>query len=132
MSVNMALAERQGLTEEEIRGIEDIHVLLECLMETSKHGYSEILYRFTEGAEYILQEVWGFPYDPSKHTWKYRYKFKAEWVGTKWRCTKTGEAFTVPVDVEEKKCYSWGEAMLDVGVLDGYCRMSNCVKVEDT
>ena len=132
MSVNMALAERQGLTEEDIRGIEAIHNLLERMMEISKHGYSEFLYRFIEDTEYILQDVWGFPQDPSKHTWKYRYKFKTAWVGTKWRCTETGEMFTVPVDVEEKDCYYWGEAMLDVGVLDGYCRMSNCVKVEGT
>lgn len=132
MTVNKALAERQGLTEEEIEEIEDIHEGLDWVLKTyPSTRFYQGLYDHIERVEFRLQDLWGFPQDPTKHTWKYRYKFKTEWVGTKWRCTETGDMFTVPVDVEEKDCYYWGKAMLDVGVLDVYCRMSNCARVEE-
>lgn len=49
----------------------------------------------------------------------YTSKFRPEeWAGRTFRCTETGESFTMPVDVRPKRFYSVGEGYIDVG--DGY------------
>lgn len=43
---------------------------------------------------------------------------KDEWIGRTFRCTVTGELFTIPKDVSRGRFYSFGESFIDVG--DGY------------
>lgn len=130
--INMRLAKARGLSDEEIEKIEYLHWVLElCLEHGCLHGYDEDKYKAVEQFEYLLQDLWGFPRDSGRHTWKHRYKFKSQWAGRTFQCNTTGKKFTIPNSVEERDFYSFGEAFVDVGRLDYYFRYTNCEKVED-
>lgn len=45
-------------------------------------------------------------------------EFRDKWVGRTFKCTVTGEIFTVPASANYRDYYTFGEAMLDLG--DGY------------
>jgi hypothetical protein len=45
-------------------------------------------------------------------------EFRAKWVGRTFKCTVTGEIFTVPENAYYRDYYTFGQASLDLG--DGY------------
>lgn len=122
--INMQLAKARGLSDEEIEKIEYLHWVLDlCLERGCLYGYDEDLYKAVEQFEYILQDLWGFSQDAKEHKWKHRYKFKCQWAGRKFRCTHTGEEFTIPNSVEERDYFSFGKSAIDVGRLGSYSRI---------
>jgi len=59
--------------------------------------------------------------------------FKPEkWVGKQFKCTETGEIFTVPSDVRPGDFYQFGNCFIDVG--DGYySRMGgSIIQIQDS
>lgn len=119
MTINMQLAKLKGLCEEDIEHINLIHEELEVLL---KCKYSKQIYETIENLEYLLQHLWGFPQDPSYHTWKKRYEFKCQWANRTFRCKDTGVEFTIPEGVEEGAFFIIGKGWLDVGRLNAYSR----------
>lgn len=74
--INMALAERVGLSAQSIYDIEDLHKGLACILREPKrfsrspaHAVQQI-----ESYEYALQEVWGFPQSKNHHRYWHRVK----------------------------------------------------------
>jgi len=126
--INRELAERMGLSEDDIDLIRSIR---NEILLTIKEGktFNQDEYDFIERAEFLLQELWGFPKDASKHTWKNRYKFKCQWAGRKFQCTETAEVFTIPDTVEETDFYPVGKGYIDVGRLDSYNRWSGVKEI---
>ena len=129
MAINMQLAEDLGLSQANISDIEEIHEYLECLLESCDEGYCPEYYDYIEQLEFLLQRLWGFEQDEKRHTWKHLYKFRCQWVGRKFKCLTTGEELMIPDKVYPKEYLTFGEAGVDLGVLDGYYRMNNCEEV---
>lgn len=131
MVANRFLAKTRGLSEKDIQRIDDIHLYLEgfiedCVIKNKEE--SEVLEEI-EKWEFLLQEIWGFPLDKSKHTWKNRYLFKKQWAFTTWECEETGESFTIPYEVEETDFYVIGNGFVDVGRFLGYYRVSGVKQI---
>lgn len=133
MTANRALANLRGVSEEVCLLIDGVHDCIQNLMKLTHHNGADEdnVFLAIESVECVLQELWRFPVDKNRHTWKHRYKFKCRWAGTKWKCNTTGVIFTVPDDVRERDFFTFGEALLDVGRREYYCRMSGCHKVEE-
>ena len=130
MAINWQLAEDLGLSEEVIFKIEEIHEELGCLLEACDEGYRPEYFDYIEQLEFLLQGLWGFEQNEERHTWKHLYKFRCQWVGRKFRCLTTGEELVIPDKVYPRDYLSFGEAGVDVGVLDGYYRMNNCEEIK--
>lgn len=127
---NKQLADQMGVPQEHRDRIDDIHNILEELLKPENR--SSDTYHKIEELEYELQHLWGFPKDPSKHTWKKEYLFRCAWAGATLECVKSGERFTIPENVKERDCFFFGDgAMIDVGRLYSYYRLSGCFVVED-
>lgn len=123
--INKTLAEKQGLDDETITEIEQIHSLLQSLLEKANLGvFNTSVYNAIEKLEFQAQELWGFKQDPGYHTWKRLYEFRCQWVGRKFQCGKTGEIFTIPEDVMERDFFRVGDGWVDVGRLNFYSRFS--------
>ena len=59
-------------------------------------------------------------------------EFRKVWVGRTFKCTDTGETFTIPDDVYECDFFKIGNGYLDVGRYDYYCRwIGDIVEVSD-
>ena len=133
MACNLKLAELRGIDEDSIDMINKCHKLLEDLIDLAHFkntdDYNDKILQSIEALEYELQRLWKFDVDGKYHTWKYLYKFKADWVGRTYQCDVTGETLTIPKNVVERFFYEVGEGFLDVGVLDGYCRRSGVKEV---
>ena len=130
MAINRLLAEDLGLSEEVIFKMEEIHEELGCLLASCEEGYHQEYYDRIEQLEFSRQELWGFLQNKEMHTWKHLYKFRCHWVGRKFRCLTTGEELVIPDKVFPKDYLSFGEAGVDLGVLDGYYRMNNCEEIK--
>lgn len=131
MAANRFLAKTRGLSEKDIQRIDDIHLYLEWFIEdcvTKNKDESKVLEEI-EKWEFLLQEIWGFPKDPSKHVWKDKYLFKKQWAFTTWECEETGELFTIPYEVEETDFYVIGNGFIDVGRFPGYYRVSGVKQI---
>ena len=131
MAANRFLAKSRGLSEEDIQRIDNIHDHLEGFIEDcviKNKDESEALEEI-EKWEFLLQELWGFPLDSSKHTWKNQYLFKLQWAFTTWECVETGEQLTIPYGVEETDFYTVGKGWLDVGRLGRYSRVSGVKQI---
>lgn len=135
MACNLKLAERRGIDEDSIDMINKCHKLLEDLIDLAHFkntdDYNENILQSIEALEYELQRLWKFEVSDKYHTWKYLYKFKADWVGRIYQCDVTGEVFTIPKNVVERCFYGIGDGWIDVGVLDGYHRWSGVKEIYD-
>ena len=133
MTANRELAKRRDLSDEDISQIDEIHEQLESLItKRSPLGvFNQAVYDKIEDLEFRAQELWGFPQDKNFHTWKHVYEFKCQWVGRKFRCTKTGEEFTIPEDVYETAFYKIGEGYVDTGRLNFYSRFSGVQEIKE-
>lgn len=130
MAINKQLAEDLGISEGNIYHIQVIHFELEDLLATCAEGYQPEVYKRIEEQEFALQGLWGFPRNEELHTWKHLYKFRCHWVGRRFKCLTTGEELEVPDKAFPKDYLSFGEAGVDLGVLDGYYRLNNCEEIK--
>ena len=131
MAANRFLAKTRGLSEKDIQRIDDIHIHLEWFIEDcviKNKDESKVLEEI-EKWEFLLQEIWGFPKDPSTHVWKNKYLFKKQWAFTTWECEETGESFTIPYEVEETDFYVIGNGFVDIGRFPGYYRVSGVKQI---
>ena len=133
MAHNKELAKRQGLSEEACIAIDELHKMREQIMARPSMFFesTEEAVEALHGIAFALQWLWGFPLNKKMHKDVFDFEFKQLWAGKKYKCTKTGEVFTIPDDVKECDFFSFGEAFVDVGRRGSYCRMSNCISVED-
>lgn len=127
---NKQLADQRGIPQEDREKIDDLHLELDELLRTTSGGFNQTVYDKIEELENEAQMLWQFSVDPRFHRYKYEYKFKAQWVGRKFRCLTTGEEFVIPDTVQETSFYSFGKAFVDVGRLDCYSRFSNCEEIK--
>ena len=133
MAHNKELAKRQGLSEEACIAIDELHKMREQIMARPSMFFESIeeTVEALHGIAFALQWLWGFPLNKKMHKDVFDFEFKQLWAGKKYKCTKTGEVFTIPDDVKECDFFSFGEAFVDVGRRGSYCRMSNCISVKD-
>lgn len=131
IAVNKELAISRGLSDDDIARIEDVYERIDGLMKIGIHRQGaweeEELEEHITALDYVLQYLWGFRFVKSCHKYLNVYKFKKQWVGRKFKCTSTGEVFTIPFEVMERDFFKVGDGFVDVGRLDAYCRMSSCV-----
>ena len=121
MSINKTLAKERGISQEDQDKIEELHKLLENLINSAvEEGYpdEQKIINLIQEAEYQLQELWGFDKDNSYHTWFKNYLFRSEWAGRVFECKDTGVVFTIPSNVSRGDFFKIGNGFLDVG--DGY------------
>ena len=79
--LNMKLAEKQGLTQEEVRGLETLHLFKDKLFEwaydsvQTGNGLSNVsqkgLVLALEQLEFSMQRLWKFEESKAFHTWWY-------------------------------------------------------------
>ena len=133
MTYNKELAKRQGLSEEACIAIDELHKMREQIMARPSMFFESIgeTVEALHGIAFALQWLWGFPLNKKMHKDVFDFEFKQAWAGKKYKCTKTGEIFTIPEDVKERDFFQFGEAFIDVGRLGAYCRLSNCIAVND-
>ena len=135
MPVNKELAISRGLSDDDIARIEDVHERIDGLMNVGirRPGMwaEEQLEEHITALDYVLQYLWGFQMDKSRHRYLNEYRFKKQWFGRKIKCVSTGEVFTIPFEVRECDFFKVGDGFIDVGRLDAYCRMAGVVEVSD-
>ena len=72
--LNSDLIEQQGVTEEGIKRILDLHklksIVFDCMLDTDDADELHYLADCVEHVEYALQEAWGFPLDRNFHYWR--------------------------------------------------------------
>ena len=74
MAHNVELANRLGICEKNRYLIDQVHQSLETLISRAPQvGFTDSTYRLIESMEFYLQGLWGFEFNPNKHTWKWRY-----------------------------------------------------------
>ena len=121
MSINKTLAEERGISQEDQDKIEELHNLLENLINSAvEEGYPDErkIINLIQEAEYMLQALRNLPCDRKYHTWFKNYLFRSEWVGRKFECKDTGVVFTIPSNVSRGDFFKIGNGFVDVG--DGY------------
>ena len=133
MAHNKELAKKQGLSEEACIAIDVLHKMREQIVSRPDMFFdnTEDAVEALHGISFALQWIWKFPLDKKMHKDVFDFEFKQLWAGKKYKCTKTGEVFTIPDDVKECDFFQFGEAFIDVGRRGSYCRMSNCISVKD-
>lgn len=133
MAHNKELAKRQGLSEEACIAIDVLHKMREQIVSRPDMLFdnTEDAVEALHGISFALQWLWKFPLDKKMHKDVFDFEFNRMWAGLKYRCTKTGEIFTIPENVKECDFFQFGEAFIDVGRRGSYCRMSNCISVKD-
>ena len=133
MAHNKELAKRQGLSEEACIAIDELHKMRDQIVSRPDMFFesTEEAVEALHGIAFALQWLWGFPLNKKMHKDVFDFEFKQLWAGKKYKCTKTGEVFTIPENVKECDFFQFGEAFIDVGRRGSYCRMSNCISVKD-
>ena len=133
MAHNKELAKKQGISQEACIAIDELHKMQEQIVSRPDMFFdnTEDAVEALHGISFALQWLWKFPLDKKMHKDVFDFEFNRMWAGLKYKCTKTGEIFTIPDDVKECDFFSFGEAFVDVGRRGSYCRMSNCISVED-
>lgn len=132
MTASRTLAQLRGVDEATFLEIDKIHESTDnYIKEAIDNNYWEDVVKVAlQDTDFLLQELWGFEEDKSKHTLFKKYLFKKQWYGKKYKCVKTGEEFTIPFDVKECDFYQVGEGFVDVGRLDSYSRFSGVTEVK--
>ena len=133
MAHNKELAKQQGISQEACIAIDEMHKMREQIMARPSMFFesTEEAVEALHGIAFALQWLWGFPLDKKMHKDVEAFEFNQTWQGRKFKCSTTGEVFTIPEDVEECDFFQFGEAFVDVGRRGFYCRMSNCISVKD-
>ena len=133
MAHNKELAKKQGISQEACIAIDELHKMQEQIVSRPDMFFdnTEDAVEALHGISFALQWLWGFPLDKKMHKDVFDFEFNRMWAGLKYKCTKTGEIFTIPDDVKECDFFQFGEAFVDVGRRGSYCRMSNCISVKD-
>lgn len=133
MAHNKELAKRQGLSEETCIAIDELHKMREQIVSCPDMFFDNTgdAVEALHGIAFALQWLWGFPLNKKMHKDVFDFEFNRTWAGLKYRCTETGEVFTIPENVKECDFFQFGEAFIDVGRRSSYCRMSNCISVKD-
>mgnify|MGYP007104197112 FL=1 len=133
MAHSKELAKQQGISQEACIAIDEMHKMREQIMARPSMFFNntEDAVEALHGISFALQWLWGFPLDKKMHKDVFDFEFKQLWAGKKYKCTKTGEIFTIPENVKECDFFQFGEAFIDVGRRGSYCRMSNCISVKD-
>ena len=71
--LNSDLIKQQGITEEGIKRLLDLHklksIVFDCMRDTDDVDELHYLADCVEHVEYALQEAWGFPLDRNFHRW---------------------------------------------------------------
>ena len=131
MKTNREFAEKVGMTENQIIAADEAYSIISMILEHYEAvcDTQEQAVDILHGLEYFLQHLFGLPLDRDKHKYVKQFQFKQQWAGRKWKCNTTGEVFTIPNDVYETAFYSFGNAFVDVGRLNAYCRFSNCTEI---
>lgn len=130
MAVNMVLANRLGISQENIEKINAIHEDITALVDSyeieSQEIYTSTRQQITR-FEFMLQELWGFSQDSRYHTHVQRLADKhlqLEWVGRAFQCVKTRKVKTIEKeDVSERGTWGVGECFIDFGRANGYSRI---------
>lgn len=133
MAHNKELAKQRGISQEACIAIDEMHKMREQIMARPSMFFesTEEAVEALHGIAFALQWLWGFPLNKKMHKDVEDFEFKQLWAGNKYKCTKTGEIFTIPENVKECDFFQFGEAFVDVGRRGSYCRMSNCISVKD-
>ena len=131
MAHSKELAKKQGLSEEDCIAIDVLHKMREQIVSRPNMFFdnTEDAVEALHGISFALQWLWKFPLDKKMHKDVFDFEFKQLWAGKKYKCTKTGEIFTIPEDVKERDLFFFGESFIDVGRRGSYCRLSGCISV---
>ena len=131
MAHNKELAKKQGLSEEDCIAIDELHKMREQIMARPSMFFESIeeTVEALHGIAFALQWLWGFPLNKKMHKDVFDFEFKQLWAGLKYKCTKTGEVFTIPDDVKECDFFQIGKGFLDTGRLAVYCRLMGVEEV---
>ena len=132
MAHSKELAKKQGLSEKDCIAIDVLHKMREQIVSRPNMFFesTEEAVEALHGIAFALQWLWGFPLDKKMHKDIRDFEFKQLWAGKKYKCTKTGEVFTIPNDVKECDFFQIGEVFLDTGRLAVYCRLMGVEEVE--
>ena len=132
MAHNKELAKQQGISQEACIAIDEMHKMREQIMARPSMFFesTEEAVEALHGIAFALQWLWGFPLNKKMHKDVFDFEFKQLWAGKKYKCTKTGEVFTIPDDVKECDFFQIGEGFLDTGRLAVYCRLMGVEEVE--
>jgi len=133
MTANRYLAAQRGIDEATCLVIDQMHEDIDAFIRDAidNNADEQHVRQYLTTHDFCLQHFWKFPQDEKFHTLYKKYLFKKHWYGKKYKCTKTGETFTIPFEVSECGLYHVGEGYVDVGRLGFYCRFSNVVEVRD-
>lgn len=131
MAHNKELAKQQGISQEACIAIDEMHKMREQIMARPSMFFesTEEAVEALHGIAFALQWLWGFPLNKKMHKDVFDFEFNRMWAGLKYKCTKTGEIFTIPENVKECDFFQFGEAFIDVGRRGSYCRLSGCISV---
>lgn len=133
MSANLELAKQRGISQENIEAINNIHDLLERLIEnyTLEVDYQEAR-DLVRSAEFALQRLWAFSEDERYHSWVDMLADKhleIVWAGRTFECQSTGERRTLTKhDTHERNFIAIGSCNIDFGVAGGYHRILGNLK----
>lgn len=125
MTACRKLGAQRGVSEAILQEIDTLHILIDNLMLSAikENVPAEHIKDILTEADFMLQNLWGFPQDKKFHTYYKNYQFKSQWCGRKFQCKMSGEVFEIPFDVKERYFYEVSEfAAIDVGVLNEYHR----------
>ena len=132
MAHNKELAKQQGISQEACIAIDEMHKMREQIMARPSMFFenTEEAVEALHGIAFALQWLWGFPLSKKMHKEVEDFEFKQSWVGRKFKCSSTGEVFTIPDSVKQCDYFAFGEkAFVDVGRLGAYHRLSGCEEV---
>ena len=131
MAHSKELAKKQGLSEEDCIAIDVLHKMREQIVSRPDMFFNntEDAVEALHGISFALQWIWEFPLDKKMHKDVEAFEFNQTWKGRKFKCSTTGEVFTIPEDVEECDFFQFGEAFIDVGRHGSYHRLSGCDEV---
>jgi hypothetical protein len=107
MKTNREFAEKVGMTENQIIAADEAYTQIELILSDYKMvcDSPEKAIDILHGLEYFLQSLFGFPLEKDYHRYAKEFEFKQKWVGRRWKCSTTGEVFTIPNDVYETAFY---------------------------
>lgn len=128
MNCNRIFAERTGMTPEMMEQADSVYAIIsDALNGMYAEEHTE---KLIESCEYVLQALFGFSLDNTKHRYTREYKFCKFWDGRKFKCNTTGKILELhSSEISEGAFIQWGQAYIDLGRLHMYSRFSNCTEV---
>lgn len=128
MAHNKALADERGISQQNREYIDQLHLMLEELIETYTLDVDfDKAYELCHDIEYLLQDLWGFSRNKHFHSWAASLKQKwmnLTWTGRTFKCKDTGEVVVIPEEwVYEGSFIKVGDGALDLGRVNSYHRI---------